>query len=82
VNLGETVLRRAGEVEGVGGAEENGRWQIGAGGFHTAEGGIRERQPMEAGGGAVIEKLLQQFAKPEDINVCRKAATAQSIKWA
>ena len=69
INLGKTVLSRTGKVEGVGGAEEDGRGQAGVGGFHTAERGIRERQSMEAGGGAVILKLLQQFAKPEDINV-------------
>ena len=59
VNPGEAVLGRAREVKGVGGAEEDGRGQTGVGGFNTAERGIRERQPMEAGGGAVIEKLLQ-----------------------
>ena len=65
----KAVFRRAGELEGVGGAEEDGCGQIGEGGFNTAERGIRERQPTDAGGGAVLQKLLQQFAKPEDINL-------------
>ena len=59
IDLGEAVFRGAGEVEGVGGAEEGG---CGSGGHDAVEPGqdrVGEWEPAKGAAGAIAAKLIE-----------------------